>query len=204
MTATDDRPATAIGSPIRRKEDARLLTGKTNWTDNIQLPGTLHMATVRSPLAHARITNIDTTAAMDVDGVVHVFTGADFPDLVGSTCVWPVTDDIKTAVMPAICKDKVNFAGDVVAIVLATDRYTAYDAASLVDVDYEPMRAVVDMELALAEGSTIVHEDFGTNASYTMHVPFGDDYAATAAKADVVVKRRFINQRLIPNTMETR
>jgi aerobic carbon-monoxide dehydrogenase large subunit len=204
MTATDDRPATAIGSPIRRKEDARLLTGKTNWTDNIQLPGTLHMATVRSPLAHARITKIDTTAAMDVDGVVHVFTGADFPDLVGSTCVWPVTDDIKTAVMPAICKDKVNFAGDVVAIVLATDRYTAYDAASLVDVDYEPLQAVVDMELALAEGSTVVHEDFGTNASYTMHVPFGDDYAATAAKADVVVKRRFINQRLIPNTMETR
>jgi carbon-monoxide dehydrogenase large subunit len=204
MTATDDRPATAIGSPIRRKEDARLLTGKTNWTDNIQLPGTLHMATVRSPLAHARITNIDTTAAMDVDGVVHVYTGADFPDLVGSTCVWPVTDDIKTAVMPAICKDKVNFAGDVVAIVLATDRYTAYDAASLVDVDYEPMTAVVDMEQALSEGSTIVHEDFGTNASYTMHVPFGDDYAATAAQADVIVKRRFINQRLIPNTMEPR
>jgi aerobic carbon-monoxide dehydrogenase large subunit len=204
MTATDDRPATAIGSPIRRKEDARLLTGKTNWTDNIQLPGTLHMATVRSPLAHARITNIDTTAAMDVDGVVHVYTGADFPDLVGSTCVWPVTDDIKTAVMPAICKDRVNFAGDVVAIVLATDRYTAYDAASLVDVDYEPMTAVVDMEQALADGSTIVHEDFGTNASYTMRVPFGDDYAATAAQADVIVKRRFINQRLIPNTMETR
>ncbi|MFN8158775.1 MAG: molybdopterin cofactor-binding domain-containing protein [Candidatus Nanopelagicales bacterium] len=205
MTATEERvEGGAIGRPVRRKEDARLLTGKTNWTDNIQLPGTLHMATVRSPVAHARITNIDTSAAQAAEGVVHVYTGADFPDLVGSTCVWPVVDDIKTATMPAICKDKVNFAGDVVAIVLATDRYLAYDAASLVDVDYEALPAVVDMEQALADGATIIHEDFGTNASYTMHVPFGEDYAATAAKADVIVKRRFINQRLIPNTMEPR
>ncbi len=204
MTATEERvEGGAIGRPVRRKEDARLLTGKTNWTDNIQLPGTLHMATVRSPVAHARITSIDTSAARAAEGVVHVYTGADFPDLPGSTCVWPVTDDIKTATMPAICKDKVNFAGDVVAIVLATDRYLAYDAASMVDVDYEPLPAVVDMEVALKDGSPLVHEDFGTNASYTAKMPCGD-YAAVAAKADRIVKRRFINQRLIPNTMEPR
>jgi len=104
MTAVEERTdGAAIGRPIRRKEDARLLTGKTNWTDNIQLPGTLHMATVRSPVAHARITNVDTSAALAAEGVVHVYTGADFPELPGSTCVWPVTDDIKTATMPAIC-----------------------------------------------------------------------------------------------------
>ena len=204
MTATEERvEGGAIGRPVRRKEDARLLTGKTNWTDNIQLPGTLHMATVRSPVAHARITKIDTTEALASEGVVHVYTGADFPELPGSTCVWPVTDDIQTATMPAICKDEVKFAGDVVAIVLATDRYAAYDAASKVDVDYESLPVVVDMEDALKDGAPLVHEAFGTNASYTAKMPCGD-YAAVAAKADRIVKRRFINQRLIPNTMEPR
>ncbi len=204
MTATEERvEGGAIGRPVRRKEDARLLTGKTNWTDNIQLPGTLHMATVRSPVAHARITNIDTSAAAAAEGVVHVFTGADFPELPGSTCVWPVTDDIQTATMPAICKDEVKFAGDVVAIVLATDRYAAYDAASMVDVDYEPLPVVVDMEDALKDGAPLVHAAFGTNASYTAKMPCGD-YAAVSARADRIVKRRFINQRLIPNTMEPR
>ena len=204
MTETVERlDGPAIGRPIRRKEDERLLFGRTNWTDNIQLPGTLHMATVRSPVAHARITRIDTSAALAAEGVLHVYTGADFPGLPGSTCVWPVTDDIKIATMPAICSDKVNFAGDVVAIVLATDKYLATDAAQLVDVDYDPLPAVVDMELALAAGSPLVHEDFGTNETYVAKMPCGD-YEAVKAKADVVVSRRFINQRLIPNTMEPR
>ena len=83
MTETVERTdGPAIGRPIRRKEDARLLTGRTNWTDNIQLPGTLHMATLRSSVAHARITRIDTSAAAAAEGVAAVYTGADFPDLV--------------------------------------------------------------------------------------------------------------------------
>ena len=204
MTETVERTdGAAIGRSDRRKEDARLLTGRTNWTDNIQLPGTLHMATLRSSVAHARITRIDTSAAAAAEGVFAVYTGADFPDLLGTTCVWPVTDDIKTATMPAICTDKVNFAGDVVAVVLATEQSLAVDALELVDVDYEPLPAVVDMEAALAEGSQTVHADFGTNQCFTMNVPWGD-YAAAKAKADVVVSRRFINQRLIPNPMEPR
>ena len=204
MTATVERTdGAAIGRSDRRKEDGRLLTGRTNWTDNIQLPGTLHMATLRSSVAHARITKIDTSAAVAAEGVFGVYTGADFPDLLGTTCVWPVTDDIKTATMPAICSDKVNFAGDVVAIVLATEKYLAVDALDLIDVDYEPLPAVVDMEKALEPGSTNVHEDFGTNQCFTMNVPWGD-YAAAKAKADVVVTRRFINQRLIPSPMEPR
>ncbi|MFC6239155.1 xanthine dehydrogenase family protein molybdopterin-binding subunit [Longivirga aurantiaca] len=204
MTETVERTdGPAIGRSDRRKEDARLLTGRTNWTDNIQLPGTLHMATLRSSVAHARITRIDTSAATAAEGVFAVYTGADFPDLLGTTCVWPVTDDINTATMPAICSDTVNFAGDVVAVVLATEQSLAVDALDLIDVDYEPLPAVVDMESALASGSPNVHEDFGTNQCFTMNVPWGD-YAAAKAKADVVVSRRFINQRLIPNPMEPR
>jgi carbon-monoxide dehydrogenase large subunit len=204
MTETVERlDGPAIGRSDRRKEDGRLLTGRTNWTDNIQLPGTLHMATLRSSVAHARITRIDTSAAAAAEGVFAVYTGADFPDLLGTTCVWPVTDDIKTATMPAICKDVVNFAGDVVAIVVATEKYLAVDALDLIDVDYEPLPAVVDMEAALAAGSPNVHDEFGTNQCFTLNVPWGD-YEAAKAKADVVVSRRFINQRLIPNPMEPR
>ncbi|MCA0329998.1 MAG: xanthine dehydrogenase family protein molybdopterin-binding subunit [Actinobacteria bacterium] len=203
MTATIEPQTGAIGRPIKRKEDARLLTGKTNWVDNIQLPGTLYVHYVRSSVAHARIVRVDTTAAKAADGVVAVYTGADFPEQAGSTCVWPVTDDIKMSHYPAICTDKVLYAGDVVAVVVATDKYLAADAGDLVDVDLEPLPAVVDMEEALKDGAPLVHEGFGTNHCYTATMPCGD-YAAAKAKADVVVKRRFINQRLIPNTMEPR
>ena len=193
----------AIGRADRRKEDARLLTGRTNWTDNIQLPGTLYMATLRSSIAHARIVSIDASAALDLEGVVHIYTGKDFPELAGSTCVWPVTDDIKMSHYPAICVDEVKYAGDVVAVVLATEMYLAVDALDLIDVTYEHLDAVVDMEKALTPGSPLVHSDMGTNQCYTLNIPWGD-YEAAKAKADRVVKRRFINQRLIPNPMEPR
>ena len=203
MTDTVELTSGAIGRPIRRKEDARLLTGRTNWTDNIQLPGTLHMAMLRSPMAHAKITRIDTSAALEADGVVAVFTGADFPELAGSTCVWPVTDDIVMSHYPAICTDEVRYAGDVVAVVLANEKYLAADALEAIDVDYEPLPAVLDMEEALKDGSPLVHESAGTNKCYTATLPCGD-YAASKAAADVVVARRFINQRLIPSPMEPR
>jgi len=134
---------------------------------------------------------------------VHVYTGEDFPGQPGSTCVWPVTADIVMTHYPAICTDEVRYGGDVVAVVLATERYLAADALDLIDVDYEPLPAVVDMEEALKEGSPLVHESAGTNRCYTHNMPCGD-YEAAKAKADVVVSRRFINQRLIPSPMETR
>ena len=204
MTDTVERvDGPAIGRPMRRKEDARLLTGRTNWTDNIQLPGTVYMAFLRSPMAHAKITRIDTSAALAAEGVVAVYTGADFPDLAGSTCVWPVTDEIVMSHYPAICVDEVKYVGDVVAVVLATEMYLAADALEHIDVDYEALGAVVDMEEALKPGSPLVHSDKGTNECYVAKMPCGD-YAAAKAKADVVVARRFINQRLIPNPMEPR
>ena len=204
MTETVERTdGPAIGRPIRRKEDARLLTGRTNWTDNIQLPGTLHMSLLRCPMAHAKIVNIDTSAALAAEGVVAVYTGKDFPELPGSTCVWPVTDEIVMSHFPAICLDEVKFGGDVVAVVLATEKYLSVDALDLIDVDYEPLPAVVDMEDALKPGSPLVHSDKGTNECYVAKMPCGD-YEAAKAKADRVVKRRFINQRLIPSPMEPR
>ena len=201
MTATEQFTGAAIGRPIRRKEDERLLHGRTNWTDNIQLPGALHMATVRSPMAHAKIT-VNTDAAKAAEGVVHVYTGADFPDLVGTTCVWPVTDDTVMPPFPALTADKVRHVGDVVALVLATSAAAAEDAVAAVEVDYEPLPAVVGMEDAVSPGSTLVHDSAANNTSYVYNL--GGGYADVAAKADIIVKRRFVNQRIVAAFMEPR
>ncbi|MDP4804409.1 MAG: xanthine dehydrogenase family protein molybdopterin-binding subunit [Candidatus Nanopelagicales bacterium] len=195
--------ANAIGRPIKRKEDARLLHGQTNWTDNIQLPGTVHMAILRSPVAHANITKLDISGALKRPNVVAAFGAEELGDLNGSVpCVWPVTDDIVMPDFPALAKGKVHHMGDCVAVVLATDATSAVDALEAIDVEYDVLPAVIDMEKAIAPGSTIVHEDKGTNTCYVYNL--GGGYDEVAAKADVIVKRRFINQRLIPAFMEPR
>jgi carbon-monoxide dehydrogenase large subunit len=207
VTDIADPPAVttpSIGQSVRRKEDARLLTGTTNWTDNIQLPGTLHMQIVRSPFAHAKITRVDLTAALAMPGVVAAFSAAELGDDNAKViCVWPVVDGIVMPEFPSLAVGEVRHVGDCVAVVLATDRYLAADAVEAIEVDYEPLPAVIDMEAALADGADLVHESAGTNHCYTKHYVCGDYEKATAA-ADVVVKRRFVNQRLIPSTMETR
>lgn len=194
----------AIGRPIRRKEDARLLHGQTNWTDNIQLPGTLHMAILRSPYAHAKITKLDVSPALERPNVVAAFSAAELGDLNGSIpCVWPVVDDIVMPAFPALAVDKVRLVGDAVAVVLATDAVHAADALDAIEVDYEPLPAVVDMEKAI-QGGTLVHDEAADNICY--HYPFatGENYDDVKAKADVVVTRKFVNQRLIPAFMEPR
>ncbi len=201
MTETIER---AIGAPLRRKEDARLVTGQTLWTDSVALPGALHMGIVRSPVAHARITSIDTTAAKALPGVVDVVTAEDLGDANAKVpCVWPVVDDIVMPDFPALAVDKARHVGDCVAVVLATDKQTAEDGIDLVVVEYDALPAVVDMEAALADGSALVHDSAATNQCYTMNFPCGD-YQAAKAAADVVVARRFVNQRLIPVPMEPR
>ena len=163
MTTTEAAPEArqkSVGQPLRRKEDARLVTGNTNWTDNIVLPGMLHMAVLRSPMAHARITRVDVSAALTRPGVVAAYSGADLGDKnVGALCVWPVTED---TVMPphlALAVDKVRYVGDAVAVVIAGNRYQAADALEAIEVDYEPLPPVLDMRAALEEGSTAVHDD---------------------------------------------
>ncbi|MFK4225879.1 xanthine dehydrogenase family protein molybdopterin-binding subunit [Streptomyces sp. NPDC019890] len=193
-----------IGRSRIRKEDARLVTGRTTWTDNIAVPGLLHMAILRSPMAHATIDRVDVSPALRRPGVIAAFSGRDLADELGSMpCVWPVTEDIVMPDHPPIAVDEVRYAGDPVAIVIARDGYAAADALEAVEVDYTPLPPVLDLEAALADGSPLVHSDKGTNRCYTWPLATGD-YEAEKARADLVVRRRYTQQRLIPNAMEPR
>ena len=194
---------TAIGDSIKRREDPRLITGKGTYVDDVRLVGMLHLALARSPHAHARITNVDTSAALDVEGVVGVYTGADLHEQLGSLiCGW-VVPDTKEVPHPPIAIDKVNTVGDVVAAVVADDPRTAADAAELVVVDYDVLDAVVDMEAGVQDGAAQIHEDAPNNIAFEWEVG-GGDYDAAAAGAEVRVSERIVNQRLIPNPMEPR
>ncbi|HEY7591711.1 MAG TPA: xanthine dehydrogenase family protein molybdopterin-binding subunit [Actinophytocola sp.] len=207
MTATVEPE---VGKARRRKEDARLITGRTRWTDNLALPGLVHMAILRSPMAHARITNIDASAARQMPGVLAVFTGADLADEQGSLPnAWPITEDMKAPTAPSIAVDKVNFAGEAVALVIARSAYEAADALESIDVDYDELPVVLDMAAAVADGADLVHEDLGTNSSATWIFDSGEagtggDVEQAISDAEVVVERTYRQQRLIPAFMEPR
>ncbi|HEY3681509.1 MAG TPA: xanthine dehydrogenase family protein molybdopterin-binding subunit [Streptosporangiaceae bacterium] len=204
MTALEPETTHEIGQARRRKEDARLITGRTNWTDNIQLPGLMHVAFLRSPQAHARITSVDVSAAKERPGVIAAFSGADFAAEQGSLpCAWPVTEDIVIPDHPPMAVDEVCYVGEAVACVVARDRYSAADALDAIEVDYEPLPPVLNMEEAVAEGAALVHADKGTNTSFHFVMENGDMDAAFAG-ADVVIDRTFVQQRLIPAAMEPR
>ena len=203
MTATAESPAAELGRARTRKEDARLLTGQTTWTDNLSLPGMLHLAFVRSPYAHARITSVDTSAAKALPGVVAAFSGADFAEEQGSLpCAWPVTPDIIIPPHPPMATEEVRYVGEAVAVVVARDRYTAADAIASIDVSYEPLEPVLDMRTALDEGTPKVHET--GNLSYDFVFPAAGDIDAAFSGADVVIEREYRQQRLIPTAMEPR
>src|ERR1022692_2928073 len=122
-------PAAEFGRARLRKEDERLITGQTNWTDNIRLPGMLHVAYLRSPFAHARITSVNVSAARSEPGVFAAYSGADFAAEHGSLpCAWPVTPDIVIPAHPPMASDEVRYVGEAVACVVARDPYTAADA----------------------------------------------------------------------------
>ncbi|WP_028930487.1 xanthine dehydrogenase family protein molybdopterin-binding subunit [Pseudonocardia asaccharolytica] len=199
------RPGRFVGQSVRRREDAALLTGRATWTDNIALPAALHMALVRSPLAHARIRGIGAEAARALPGVVAVLTGEDLADdfAIGLPCGWPVTEDIKIPEHLPLARGEVNHVGEAVAVVVATDAATARDALELVEVDYDELPAVVDVEAALQEGAPLVHEQLGTNHCYTWPLAVGDVDAAFA-RADVVVEGRYLQQRVLASPMEPR
>jgi aerobic carbon-monoxide dehydrogenase large subunit len=192
-----------IGQARKRKEDARLLTGQTRWTDNLTLPGLLHIAIARSPMAHARITRVDVSEARKRPGVLAAYSGADLAGELGSLpCAWPVTETMVHPDHPPIAVEEVRYVGDAVAVVVARDRYAAADALEAVEVDYEPLPAVLDMTEAL-EDEALVHADKGTNRCFDW--PFdGGDYDAAKARAEVVFRRRYLQQRLIPAAMEPR
>ena len=193
-----------LGRARKRKEDARLITGRTRWTDNMALPGMLHLAILRSPAAHARITSIDTTEARRMPGVQAVLTGRDVADEQGSLpCAWPITEDMKTPNAPSLAVDEVRFAGEAVAVVVARSAAEARDALDVIDVDYEDLPVVLDMESALREDSPLVHRELGTNRNATWtfdsaQAGTGGDVEQALADAEVRVDRTFRQQRLIP------
>ncbi|MEU7380394.1 MULTISPECIES: xanthine dehydrogenase family protein molybdopterin-binding subunit [unclassified Streptomyces] len=202
---TDQAVEREVGRARLRKEDARLITGQTNWTDNITVTGLLHLAILRSPMAHARIERIDVSPALERPGVVAAFSGRELAGGLGSLpCAWPVTEDMVLPDHPPVAVDEVRHAGDPVAVVVARDRYAAADALEAIEVDYEPLPPVLDLEEALAEDAPLVHADKGTNRAYVWPFRTGEDFEALRQRADVVLKRRYRQQRLIPNAMEPR
>ncbi|MGW4057460.1 xanthine dehydrogenase family protein molybdopterin-binding subunit [Amycolatopsis sp. NPDC004747] len=208
MTATIEPE---VGKSRRRKEDERLITGRTRWTDNITLPGLLHMAVLRSPFAHAKIVSIDTAAAKSAPGVIAVYTAADLdPDgAVGMPCAWPITPDMKAPRRPVLAAGTVNFAGEGVAVVVARSSAEAHDALEEIDVEYDELPVVLDMEAAIADGAPLVHEDLGTNTSAvwkfdSAEAGTGGNVEDAISSSEVVLKRRFRQQRLVPAFMEPR
>ncbi|MEX2549164.1 MAG: xanthine dehydrogenase family protein molybdopterin-binding subunit, partial [Nitriliruptoraceae bacterium] len=165
----------------------------------------LHVAVVRSPMAHARVTGVDVSAAFDQPGVVAAYTGADLAEhwAGGLPCAWPVTEEMRTPVHLPIATDEVRYAGDAVAVVVARTRYQAADATEFVVVDYEPLPVVTDMEAALADGADLADTSLDSNECFTWPMVNGDIDAAFDG-AEHVVTRRFVNQRLIPTAIEPR
>ena len=194
-----------FGSGIRRREDPRLITGQSTYTDDIKLTGMVHAAILRSPHAHARITSIDTSAVQGAPGVLGVYTGADTDGVLNPIpCAWVVPDsDVKTVAHPAMAKDIVRYVGDAVAVVVAENRYQAEDALELINVAYSPLPAVVNPEEALQAGAPQLHEDAPNNQAFHWAIP-GEGTDAAFESAEVVVKDRIRQQKLIPNAIEPR
>lgn len=197
--------AKVFGSGIRRREDPRLITGTATYTDDIVLPGMVHAAILRSPHAHARIKRIDTVRARAAAGVLAVYTGADTEvALKPMPCLWlPPNSDLKVAAYPQLARDVVRYVGDAVAVVVAENRYLAQDALDLVGIQYEPLPVAVDPQKAAAAGAPQLHAGIAGNQAFHWTVA-GGDVDAAFAKAEVVVRERIIQQRLIPTAIETR
>ncbi|MGO8920857.1 MAG: xanthine dehydrogenase family protein molybdopterin-binding subunit [Stellaceae bacterium] len=199
--------ATGIGAPVRRKEDARFLTGRGTYTDDINRPGQVHAFVLRSPHAHAEINGIDTAKAKSAPGVLAVFVGADMA-VGGLPCGWLIHSKDGSPMAepphPVLAQGKVRHIGDPVAVVIAETRAQAKDASELIAVDYKPLPAVVSAEDALKPGAPQVHEQAKGNLCYDWHL--GDKAAVDAAfaKAAHVTKLDIVNNRLVANAMEPR
>ncbi len=197
-----------FGAPIRRNEDPVLLTGRGLFTDDVNLPGMVHVAFLRSDYAHARIRSIDVSQALKRPGVIAVYTAEDLGDywrpgplLVPPPPVEGIVFNERTQV--PLAKDKVRFVGEPVVMVVAESRYIAEDALEDIFVDYEPLEPVVDVEKALEPGAPLVHEDIGTNVAAHV-VQRKGDYEAAKAEADLVIKRRFFYDHGLAAAMENR
>jgi carbon-monoxide dehydrogenase large subunit len=201
-----------VGERVKRREDPRLIQGRATYVDDIALVGMQHIAFKRSDVAHARIRSIDTSAAQKMDGIEAVFTGKQIAEFLGPM---PIGTPFPSPEHRAVAVDTVRYSGEPVAVVVARDRFVARDAVDAIAVSYDPLPAVVDVELAMKGQPTVIHPAFPNNLAVAL-VPTGtgvsadgtkvDDSAIDAAfkNADVVISQRMVNQRLAPNTMEPR
>jgi carbon-monoxide dehydrogenase large subunit len=194
-------PRHTMGDRMLRKEDGRFIRGKGNYVDDVQLPGMLHSAILRSPFAHARINNIDTSAALELEGVHAVITGADL-DAQGLAWMPTLAGDTQAV----LATDKVRFQGQEVAFVVADDKYVAQDALELIDVDYEPLGAIVDSRRSLDEDAPIIRDDKeGKEDNRIFYWDAGDREATQRAfdRAEVTVSQDMFYPRCHPAPMET-
>ena len=190
-----------FGTPVKRREDPRLITGSATFIDDVRLPNMLYMTFVRSPHAHACIRSIDAAPALAMPGVAAVVTGQEAARFAPP---FPPNRGYRQPPRFVLAREKVRRVGEAVAAVLAEDRYVAADAAEAVLVDYEPLPAVVDPEEALAPGAPLLWDDFPDNA-VVREAPFGEgDVDAAFAEAEVVVRQRMSCARLAPSAIETR
>ncbi len=198
-------PQKYIGKAVKRVEDPRFITGQGHYTDDINVHGQLHAAMLRSPYSHAKISKIDASAALALEGVHAVLTGQDLADAkVGSIPTGWLLPDLKIPPHPAIAHGEVHYVGDIVAVVIAETRALAEDAAALIDVDLEPLGGVSLGSQALAEGAPEVHPEAPGNVAFKWEI--GDEAATDELfrQADHVVKLKLRNHRLVPNAIEPR
>jgi aerobic carbon-monoxide dehydrogenase large subunit len=200
-----------VGQRVKRREDPRLIQGRGTYVDDIALAGMQHLAFKRSDVAHGRIRAIDTRAAEAMEGVEAVFTGAQIAEFLAPM---PIGTPFPSPDHRAVAVDTVRYGGEPVAVVVASDRYVARDAADAIVVSYETLSAVVDLELAMTGKPTVIHPAFPNNLAVPL-VPSGTGVSASGtvddkaideafAKADLVISQRMVNQRLAPSAMEAR
>jgi carbon-monoxide dehydrogenase large subunit len=191
--------AATLGTPVKRREDPRLITGQATYVDDMKMVGMLHMSILRSPYGHARIHSIDTEAARNHPGVVAVYTAEDLKGTVGNVPIavpLPPYIDKGMGRRGPLAEGKVRFYGDPVAVVVADSKYTARDAVDLIDVDYEPLPAVIDLEKAMQPDSPLLYEEFGTNVALPIHPPteaIDKVFSETVANGGKIVKTRIVN-----------
>ncbi|MFQ5767768.1 MAG: xanthine dehydrogenase family protein molybdopterin-binding subunit, partial [Acidobacteriota bacterium] len=192
-----------VGRRIKRTEDPRLITGRATYVDDVKLPGMLHVHIVRSPYSHARLAGIRADAVRDRPGVWGVFTGEDLQAGCGTVPTASAHDDLKVPKRWPLAVEKVRYVGEGVVAVVADDLYSARDAADLIEIEYEPLDAVVDPEMAMRRESPVIHTEWDNNIAFTWSIEGGDVDQAFQT-ADRIVTRRFINQRVVPVPMEGR
>ena len=194
-----------VGQALERREDVPLIAGDAEYTDDLQHPRMVYMAVARSQQAHARIQNIDTSAAQEMDGVIDVFTAEDVEASgVPGTLDVTVLPFMDAPDFPILAKDKVFYQGEALAVVVAESRYQAADAADAVEVDYDRLDAVVDAVEAAEDDAPVLHEDIGSNVGIDWELGEAEPVEHSLAEADHVVELEFVNQRLIPTAMEPR